>query len=239
MNTTPPQLTAIHSETGHAFQLTDETFNRWWYATILPEDADEFVNLLHGTIDEARFVCAMEYITGVLNRKASADDVVMAYFMARNEPLDLKDATARLNATYLSQSDATLFLLDRVRSRSVRVAEQRVAARVTAKIEELFERSKGDLDEGDRLDLERLALEAGIKFMANQARERGQESDRRAKKAIKDAIERSKHTEYDVKRVPSLAEAKLHLAMLVDAHGADAVAEIVQEVAPHADDPHP
>lgn len=234
----PPELTAVHPDTGFAFRLSDEAFSRWWAATVLPEDAEQFVNLYHGTIDEARYVCAVDYLVNVMGQTPSADLVVTAYFLARNEPIDLKDSHARTNAHYLSNSDAAAFLSDRVRNRSRRISEERIASLTTTKIEELYSRANS-LEGQERLATERAALETSIKYLGNQSRERGQESERRAKKAVQNAIERSRATEYDVKRVPSPAEAKLHIAMLVDTLGADAVASIVQEVAPHADDPRP
>ena len=232
----PPELTAIHPDTGFAFQLSDEAFSRWWAATVLPEDADQFVNLYHGTIDEARYVCAIDYLTNVMGQTPSSTTVMTAYFLARNEPVDLKDSHARTNAHYLSSSDATEFLSDRVRLRARRIAEERIASLTTTKIEELYGRALS-LEGPEKLATERTALETSIKYLGNQSRERGQESERRAKKAVQNAIDRSKSLEYDVKRVPSPAEAKLHIAMLVDTLGVDVVADIVQEVKPHADDP--
>lgn len=227
----PPRLTAIHADTGQGFRLDDEGFSRWWAATVLPEDAQEFVHLLGGTIDEARYVCAIDYLTNVLGEQAGADTTVKAYFLAKNETIDLKDSHARTNAHYLSQSDATTFLLDRVRLRNRRIAEERIAGRTTAKLEELFERSR--LLEGrEQLETEKAALDGSLKFLANQARERGQEQDKRAKKAIQTAMERSRHTEYDVSRPPSPAEAKLHLSMLIDTLGPEIVADLVRELTP-------
>jgi hypothetical protein len=231
MKQEPPELTAIHPDTGFAFRLEDEAFRRWWAATVLPEDANEFVHLYRGTIEEARFVCAMDYIISVQRGEWSTDNVVYAYFLAKNQPVDMKDTQARTNAHYLSNSDAVRYLLDRVRSRSRRVAEERIAARTTAKIEELFDRSLA-LEGKERLETERAALETSIKFMGNQARERGQESDRRAKKAIQAAVEESKNYDYDTKRLPSLAEAKLHLAMLIDGYGTEAIKELVEGLTP-------
>jgi hypothetical protein len=111
------------------------------------------------------------------------------------------------------------------------VAEERIAARTTAKIEELYERASG-LDGKERLETERAALETSIKFLANQARERGQESEKRAKKATQAAMESSKNYDYDTKRLPSLAEAKLHLAMLIDGYGTAAIQDIVEDLTP-------
>jgi len=223
----------MNTDVGFAFTLTDEAFQRWVTATVLPEDMTEFVHLLHGGLDEARFVCAVDYITNVEGGEMGADATLRAYQLARNEPIDYNDAQGRINAHYLSQCDSTRFLLDRVRNRSRRIAEERIANRAITKIEELFNRS-AELDGKERLETERAALEVSMKFLANQARERGQESERRAKKAAQDAITRSRQGEGDMKRLPSLAEAKLHLAMLIDGHGAESVAELVRELSPRA-----
>lgn len=222
-------------ETGFAFALSDESFSRWWAATVLPEDATEFVHLLHGTIEEARYVCAIDYITNVEGKDPGADVTVRAYFLAANRPVELSDPQGRLNAIHMASTNAVKFLLDRVRLRSRRIAEERIAARTVAKIEELYERSS-QLEGKEQLDTERAALETSIKLMGNQARERQQESDRRAKKAAQDAITRSREQEGDMKRLPSLAEARLHLAMLVDGHGEEAIAALVKELSPRAID---
>jgi hypothetical protein len=231
MKVTPPELTAIHPDTGFAFSLSDEAFSRWWSATILPEDAANFVHLHHGTLDEARFVCAVDYITNVEGTKYGADTILRAYFLAKNLPIEMGDSHARVNAHYLSASDAVGFLLDRVRLRSRRIAEERIANRTAAKIEELFVRASV-LDGPEQLNTERLALEMGTKYLANQARERGQEEERRTKKAAQDAIKRSQEREGDMKRLPSLAEAKNHMAMLAEGYGVEALAEILKTISP-------
>lgn len=220
-----PSLRILHPDTGFAFHLSDESFNRWWSATVLPEDSAEFCHLHRGSIEEARFVCAVDFLTTICKEKAGADTTLKAYCLAQNRALDMQDATLRTNAHYLAQGEAVAFLLDRVRSRSRRLAEERIASRAAAKIEAL-------LDSAEDLETTKVALDAALKYMANQARERGQESERRQKKAVQDAMDTTRKTEYDYKRVPSLAEARLHIAMLVDAHGPDAVSQFVQEVAP-------
>lgn len=229
----PPDLTVPHPDTGFAFRLSDEAFSRWWTATVLPEDSTEFVHLLHGTLDEARYVCAIDYITNVEGTAMGADVTVRAYFLAKNKPVDMTDSHARANAQYLSSTDAVAFLLDRVRYRSRRVAEERIANRAIAKIEELFERSAG-LEGKEQLDTERAALETSIKYMANQGKERAQEADRRSKKAAQDAITRNREGEGDMKRLPSQAEAQLHLAMLAEGYGVETLQEMLKTIAPKA-----
>jgi hypothetical protein len=236
----PPDYSATYTDTGFAFELTDEAFNRWWSASILPEDAAEFVHLHHGTMDSARFVCALEYLTTVQSGRWSADTLVKAYCLAKNIPEDLRDATTAQNTQYLYKEDATQFLLERVRYRSRKIAEERIASLTTTKIEELYQRSKY-LDGKEQLDAERLALEAGNKFLANQARERGAENERRNRRAMQQALERSRQAEYDVARVPSLPEAKNFIAMLMEAHGAEAMADMVASLLPkelNADSSH-
>ena len=137
-----PNYTDVYTDTGFSFELTDEAFNRWWSTTILPEDASEFVHLYRGTLDSARLVCAIDYLTNVQQGKWSADTLVKAYCLAKNLPEDGRDTTLALNAQYLYKEDATEFLLDRVRYRSRRVAEERIASLTTTKIEELHQRAK-------------------------------------------------------------------------------------------------
>jgi hypothetical protein len=227
----PPELDVIHPDTGLAFALSDEAFNRWWATSILPEDAAEFVHLHHGTIEEARFVAALDYLTNVQQGPWNSDTIIRAYCLAQNRALDMRDSLVRANAQYILESPATSYLLDRVRYRSRRIAEERIANRTTTKIEEIFERTT-ILDGAERLNTERLALEMGIKYLSNQSRERGQEAERRAKKAVQSAMEYSRNSETDEKRVPTLAEAEHFLAMLAEHHGSEAIVGLLQKRLP-------
>lgn len=223
-------LDVITSETGATLTITDEMFNSWWEATVLPEDAAEFVHFHQGTIDGARLVCAIQYLTAVQGGKYSSDLLVQAYCLAMNIPHQA-GVTTRQNAQLLYQSDQVEFLLERVRLRDRRLAEERIAMRTAKKIEELYERSAG-LDGKEQLDTERAALEASVRYMANQSKERAQEAERRNKRAMQEAVKRSKELDMDRRRVPSLQEVKHVLAMLVEAHGAESVSDLLRDVTP-------
>jgi hypothetical protein len=227
----PPQFDFIHNDTGFAFQITDEAFNRWWNATILADQASEYVHFHQGTIDGARFACALDYLVNVQGGAWSADIILRAYAMAMNAPYDAVDSITKINAQKLYDSDQVKFLLDCVRSRNRRIAEERISNLTTNKIEELYERSK-ELVDKEKLDTERLALDSSIRYLGHQTKERSLESERRDKRAVQEAMKRSREMEGDMNRVPSLHEVKHFIAMLVDAHGAEAVGELVQEILP-------
>lgn len=227
----PPQFDIIHPDTGFSFQLTDEAFNRWWGATILPEQASEYVHFHQGTIDGARFACAFDYLVNIQRGNWSSDIILKAYSLAMNRPFDTLDAVTRINAQTLYDSDQVQYLLDCVRSRNRRVAEERIANLATNKIEELYERTK-TLAGKEQLNTERAALDASIRYLANQSRERAQDTERRDKRAVQEAMKRSRESEGDMQRVPSLHEVKHFIAMLVDAHGPEAVGDLVKEVLP-------
>jgi hypothetical protein len=229
----PPELDIIHPDTGLAFALSDEAFMRWWSSTILVEDAYEFSYLHAGTIYEARFVCALEFLMTVQQLGHNGETIIRAYCLAQNQPLDMQDALVRSNAQSLYSTPAVGFLMDCVRKRSRRIAEERIANRTTTKIEEVFERTKG-LTGKERLETERLALQMGLTYLSNQSRERGAETERRSRKAVQSALERSRHAEADEQRVPGLAEVDHFLSMLVEHHGSDAIEELLRKKLPSA-----
>lgn len=247
----PGHASAPLAERGIGFGLSDDDFNRWWHGALLPEDANEFVHFYGGTLDGARFACALTYLTNVDRRAMSNDIIVRAYLAAKNLPdSELRNVKARYEAQALYDEDSVQTLLERVRRRTRYAAEDRIIARTAAKIEELFNRTRtvpdGDDERAEfemnggivnaelRFDTEKLALDAALRFMANTTKERSHDMVRRDKRAFAAAVAANQGKARDASAPPNADEAKQFLAMLHETLGTEQFTEIVASMIPAA-----
>lgn len=245
-------------ERGLRLGLDEETFNRWWYHALLPEDASEFVHLHNGTLEGARFVCALDAMTGIDRRALSGDVITRAYCAARNLPeAEMRSPKVRYEAQALYDTDAVQELLDRVRYRAGRVAWERIAALTVAKIEDLYARTRSPegvddnaksddaaemamngsavaFDPEERRKTEALALDASLRFMANATKERSLDATRRDKRALAQAMNMNKAAARDTSALPDPENFKHFLVMVREAIGVDAFEEAIASLKPAA-----
>jgi len=221
------------SEVGVRFDLSDSTFRRWWYAAILPEDASEYVYLLGGTMQGARFVCAVDYLTNVDRRVFTADLLVRAYCMAHLLPeSEIKSARVRMEAQSLYESDAVQTLMDRVRYRASRASAERIYHLTAAKIEDLYARTNTEwADFEERRKTEALFLDSSLRLLATEAKERGQDLLRRDRRAIAAATAAGRIAATQSAAPPTLDEAKQFLAMLREHFGEEQFGKIMETAA--------
>ena len=204
------------------FRLSDKEFMSWYSSSITKEDAYEFVYIFKGTNKEARFVCALDYFNR--NDKTLSNNVILeAYCISDNIPVDYTSPQLRMNAQYLFETNAVHFLLDRVKYRAKRNAEEELINLSTRKIKDWFERAdtaemKDDKKAGMRLEVEKVAVEAALRFSSTMSKERQQDIARREKKSIQEGIERAKQMETEKKALPSESEAKQLLIMLATSY---------------------
>ena len=214
----------------HRFALDDDTFNRWWKFALFKDEAAEYVHSnLQGTLEGARFVCALDYLQGQESKTLNADLIVESYILAKNLPESAaRDAKTRIEAQCLYDDPAVSYLMDCLRRRNVRSVAERVANMRAAKIEELYERSASEgLEPAERLKTEQVFLQASAQVIDNATKERAMEATRRDKRSIQNAIAANSAREKDKHRLPTKEEAKQFLLMLKDAYGDDAFREIV------------
>lgn len=248
----PPERNVTpRADAGVGFGLSDDTFNAWWYGAVLPEDANEFVHFYGGTLDGARFVCALSYLTNVERRTVANDVIVRAYLAAKNLPdSELKNVKVRYEAQALYDEDSVQTLLERVRRRARYAAEDRIVSRTAAKIEELYDRVRpvptdeneiaefqmngGIVNAEMRYDTEKLALDASLRFMQNTTKERALDQTRRDKRAIASAMAANQGKAADAAALPNADEFKQFLAMMRDALGAEQFAEAIASMVPAA-----
>lgn len=124
-------------ETGARFDLTPESFARWWGA-IAEDDRNEFMYTYGGDIVLARFVAAYDYLVSKEQMPANGAPIVLAYAIAAN--IDPHTPDAKIRAAKAWRHDAVQGLIDRLRYRSLRQAGARITHRMTL----LMERSLDD-----------------------------------------------------------------------------------------------
>lgn len=225
----------------YRFQLNDDLFNQWWKRALYKDEAAEYVHSnLQGTLDGARFVCALDYLTGVENRSLTTDIIVDSYALAKNLPAGSeKSAKTRIEAQAVYDDPATQYLIDCLRRRQTRVNADRIANMRVAKLEELYDR--GNADRGwdsyqDKLATEKLFLSGSAQFIDNSTKERSMEAARRDKAVVQRAIRSNSDRSRDTDKLPSPEEAKQFILMLRDAYGSEKFAELMGQVAlPSAD----
>lgn len=225
-----------------AFGLDKPTFDAWWASAMLPEDASEYVHFQRGTLDGARFVCALKYFSGPGRSEANSDIIVQSYIVAKNLPKEAaKYPNYRQEAQIVYNSDEVQWLLEKLHYRSERVVRERVALRTADKIEELFDRTKNvkasdeaaeqamngsvPTDYKDKLATEKVALDAGIRFVSASAKERVIEEARRDKRAVQRAITEAGMKEKVTGSPPTAYEAVPLLAMIRESLGEQAFNE--------------
>lgn len=236
-----------------SFGLDDQTFKAWWQTALLAEDASDYVHFHHGTLDGARFVCALKFLSGPGKRELSTDIVLQSYLIAKNLSVHQNDSVKyRHEAQLIYESDPVQWLLARVTYRSERLERERVALRTAEKLHELFDRVSPSESEEDalskekkggmlrknytkKLATERAVLDAGLRFMSVGSKERSLEDNRRDRGAHRRAIEESEMRDKSAGKAPtSTEEAKLLMIMLRDAFGNEQFAKIVAEIEPPA-----
>jgi hypothetical protein len=220
------------------WELTREAFERWWTLVLMPEDSSEYVRLYGGTLDGARFVCALDYLTNVSQRTFTDDLVTRAYLIAIGQPDAPDTAKSNFEARALLEDDAVQALLDRVRYHTERRSAERLARRASRKIEELFDRAEDPqtaLNYEQQLATERTAVAASLQFRRQVDIKEARIETARMKRAVADAQNRSSAPDPSGEHaLPSPGEAKQFLAMLRDRYGPDTFAEIMQSVTPPA-----
>lgn len=222
---------------GVRFGLDDDTFKRWWNTAITPEDAAEFVHLHCGSIDDARFVCALDQLTTDAQGCATSDLIITAYIISRNMPEGDKGLShVKIEAQAVYESEQVKMLIDALRARHNRQARARVEAMTVARIEGLYDRIKKDdfEDHEERLNTEKVFLDASVRFLGVAQKERAQEKDRRDKAAIRRAMEQNQQNQRMIHAAPSGPEAKLALEMLREQLGPEQFAEVISQFVPQS-----
>ncbi len=210
------------------FELDDETFEAWWSRAVLPEDAAEFVHLLQGTKDAARFVCAWDGLCASGDRPHSNELVVRAYLFSKGYPEEAAgNVRYRAEALALWEDDAVRALIEVLRYRERRAAEERIATRMCAKLEELYDRAAGEEDPKDRRTDERVALDGSLRFLTIQEQARERKATRRDKRALVEAIGRSRAQTIAVGAPPTPDEARHFLLMLKETLGPQGYADVL------------
>jgi hypothetical protein len=160
----PPHQEAL--KVGDTWELTDETFDKWW-GMLAEDDRQEFSWLHHGDIILARFVCALDYL---IIQKVQAEEshlIQLAYFIAavRYEPtLTLETPDLRARSVRAWKHDAVQALIDRVRYRDSRNASNRIQGKLVTLLENMIEEAiQGG--EGIGLKDKRFAADAAIRFL--------------------------------------------------------------------------
>jgi len=194
--------------------LAHETFAAWWYYAILPEDCDEFVKLHRGTMDGARMVCALDYLTNVDRRDLSPGVVIRAYLLALEMPESrLTDAAVRYSAQNLYDEPSVQTLYARLRSREATVGEEMVRRLFVGKLQKTYE--KADLSAA-----EMAAMFTGSAALINAGHKReALQQTRRDKAAIRNAAIKNDDNMVNVTRLPRLEEVRANLLMLKAEYG--------------------
>ena len=229
----PGHASAPVKDGGIRFGLDEAAFLRWWHAAVLAEDADEFVHLYGGTMDQARFVCSLDYLTSIDQQAVGSDVIVRAFVTARNLPEDsMRDIGVRMEAQAHYTSPPVMTLMDRVRYRSERAFEERIRRQTAARLEAMYTRvRKMDEDDPALLSVERGVLDASVKFLAMTQKDRHHVDDLRARRSIADAAARSREVNADQLKAPSKEEAKNFMVMLRETLGDEEFAEALKQVA--------
>lgn len=235
-----------------AFGLNDQAFQAWWSTALLAEDASEYVSFHHGSLDGARFVCALKYFSGPGRRDRSSDLIVQAYLLCKNLPTEYATRVKyKHEAQLLYESDPVQWLLEKLSYRGERLERERVSLRTAEKIHELFDRTRTPQSDDEaaeiamksgmpqdyekKLATEKLALDAGIRFMSVGTKEKTLEDSRRDKRSMQRAIEENEMKSRSAGKAPtSVEEAKLLMLMLKEAFGPEQFTKIVAEVEPKA-----
>jgi hypothetical protein len=216
-------------ERGHAFGLDRDTFEQWWAYTVDPKDASEFVHFHHGSLEGARYVCALEELLSREGSAISSDCIVRAYCAAYVMPFEsMHDQDVKIQAQLLHQLDSTQWLLDRVHYRNRQQTEARLAAIATRKIEQISQ----DDDEEPDLKKKQVVIDASLRFLSIQQKERQAEQVRRDKRSHQAMLDRAQTMEKHVEGDPSISEVKQFFVRMKETFGAEAINAIIQEVFP-------
>jgi hypothetical protein len=229
-------------EDASRFYLDDAIFTAWWEA-LAPEDRDEFTHVYGGTRAQARFVCALDYLRSVARRDPKDDLILRAHAYAQN--LDYEgirrdfNARSRSQATY--ESPAVERLMEMLRYRSRRNAEERIFARTQRKLEQWYDRADEMLNlrkEGLVIDdaalfrIENAAVTQSNQFLARASKERVAHENRKEREAADAAIALGRARESDALRPPTPEQARSYLAMLAEQLGPEEFAQIAASVTP-------
>ena len=218
-------------ERGLRFGLSQETFDRWWESAITVDDGEKFVHVYQGNMLGARFVCAIDLLK--LNHPLTADIIVQAYLAAAEIPDEhLKNHIHRISAQALYDDPSVQWLLDQVQYRSDRAARERIARRMSRRLERLYDETENPESLRD-VGLQKVIMEGSSRFLLLQSREKQADDMRRDKIAMQKAIAQGKMSEGETHKIPTLEEAKHFLHMLRDHFGAAEFSKILGDVTPH------
>lgn len=238
------------ANTGIAFGLTKDVFSDWWFHRLLAEDANEFVHVYGGTLEGARFVCALDYLSNVDQRKLGSDIITRAYCLAMDLELQSQTGSVAVSAEGLYREDSVQFLLQRIRLRSSDYAVSKLYGRAVAKINELYDRTAPVLDNDEaaerqmnglyvadleeRRKHEELALRASTELVKEHNRNLREDTERREKRVIALKLAEGAAKDSQQFALPSPDEAKQFLVMLRESYGIEQFQEILNAVEPKA-----
>lgn len=212
-----------------AFRLDSSEFERWWKTAVDPEDRASYIHLHQGHMEGARFVCALDHLTRNLGQQRTDDVIVRAYLIASGLPeSDLRVHKIRYEAQAMYEDDAVSTLIESVRYRSGKAAEERIGTLAVNKIEALFERSN-TLSGEEQLDTEKVALDGSIRFLGIRERAASAAQARRDKKAVQRAMQINASRGTEAAKLPTLEEAGEFMKMLVNEFGAEAAKQLVDK----------
>ena len=213
------------------FELSPQLFNGWWGA-VPPEDRDEFTHAYGGSLTQARFVCALEYLKAVAH---VVDDLVVRSFALASD-LDYevcaRDFSTRTKAQACYEAAPVGRLIEMLRFRSAREQEERIRIRTGNKLEELYTRAENEEDMDAKMRVEQMALTQSNMYLARASKERAAHENRKQGEAMRDAVLASKSREQDVLRPPSREQAVSFITQLAEAIGAAELRTIISEL-PH------